>query len=60
MNLKRLWNRAVEEHNDGEYHDTVFADKDLKEQVKELAISEYDNPSEIQVDKEPVVEELPF
>ncbi len=48
-----------QKNNDGEYHDTVFADKDLKEQVKELAISEYDNPSEIQVDKEPV-EELPF
>ena len=49
-----------QKNNDGEYHDTVFADKGLKEQVKELATSEYDNPSEIQVDKEPVVEELPF
>ena len=48
-----------QKNNDGEYHDTVFADKDLKEKVKELAKSEYDNPSEIQVDKEPV-EELPF
>ena len=46
---------------DGEYHDTIWADKELKEELFSLAKSEYDNPSERQEDKEPVAEEeLPF
>ena len=46
---------------DDEYYDTVFADKELKQEVQELAKSEYDNPSERQVDLEPTAaEELPF
>jgi len=49
------------QEKDGEYHDTVWADKDLKDEVKELAKREWDNPTEIQADKEPVVEEeIPF
>ena len=43
--------------DDGEYYDTVFASKDLKDQVRDLAKREYDNPSEIQQDNKPVVEE---
>ena len=47
---------------DDEYFDTVFADKELKQEVRELAKREYDNPSERQQDLEPVStpEELPF
>ena len=29
MNLKRLWNRAVEEHNAGEYHEAHELFEDL-------------------------------
>tara|TARA_Y100000310_G_scaffold303052_1_gene341022 strand:- start:470 stop:757 length:288 start_codon:yes stop_codon:yes gene_type:complete len=49
------------QEKDGEYHDTVWANKDIKKEVEELAKIEYDNPSGIQSDKEPVVEEeIPF
>ena len=48
------------QEKDGEYYDTVFANKDLKQEVTDLAKREYDNPSEQQADKEPVAEELPF
>ena len=49
--------------NDEEYHDTVWADRDVKEQVIELAKKEYENPSERQADQEaPVMdsEDVPF
>jgi DNA-binding cell septation regulator SpoVG len=50
-------------NNDDEYHDTVWADKDVKDQVTELAKREYENPSERQADQElPVMnsEDVPF
>jgi len=34
-----------QKNNDGEYNDTVWADKDLKEKVIEIAKQEYDNAS---------------
>ena len=46
------------QEKDGEYYDTVWADKEKKDEIAASAKSEYDNPS--QADKEPVVEELPF
>tara|TARA_R100000808_G_C2089823_1_gene110642 strand:+ start:233 stop:559 length:327 start_codon:yes stop_codon:yes gene_type:complete len=63
-----------QKNNDGEYNDTVWADKDKKEQVLEIAKLEYDNSQERQQDMEapppPVIgddapvqentEELPF
>jgi len=56
-----------QKNNDDEYHDTVWADKDVKDQVIELAKREYENPSERQEDftplaiqEEPADEELPF
>ena len=48
------------QEKDGEYYDTVWANAELRKILNELAKSEYDNPSEIQVDKETVIEELPF
>ena len=45
----------------GEYYDTVWADKEQKEELLVSAKREYDNPSERQQDLEPVSEEeLPF
>ena len=44
--------------SDDEYRDTVWAEKELKEKVRELAKIEYENP--IETPKEPVVEEIPF
>ena len=49
-----------QKNKDDEYHDTVWADKDVKEQVIELAKKEYENPSERQADLELADEELPF
>ena len=51
-----------QKNDDGEYYDTVWADKEVKDQVTDLAKREYDNPSERQVDQEPTStpEELPF
>ena len=52
-----------QKNNDDEYHDTVWADKDVKDQVTELAKREYENPSERQADQEmPVMsdEDVPF
>ena len=46
--------------SDDEYHDTVWAEKEVKEQVIELAKREYENPSERQADLELADEELPF
>ena len=34
-----------QKNNDGKYNDTVWADKDLKEKVIEIAKQEYDNAS---------------
>ena len=48
------------QEKDGEYYDTVWADKDIKKEVEDLAKKEYDNPAEEQADREPVVEEIPF
>ena len=45
---------------DEEYHDTVWADKDVKDQVTELAKREYENPSERQSDLELADEDVPF
>ena len=47
----------------GEYHDTIYADKEVKQEVEQLAKREYDNPSERQHDQETSqqpAEELPF
>ena len=49
-----------QKNSDDEYYDTVWAERDVKEQVSEHAKKEYDNPSEEQADREPVVEEIPF
>ena len=35
----------------GEYHDTIWAEKEQKEELLALAKSEYDNPSERQEDE---------
>ena len=35
--------------NDDEYHDTVWAEKEVKEQVIELAKSEYESEQEVPV-----------
>ena len=50
-----------QKNNDDEYHDTVWADKDVKDQVTELAKREYENDAE-QEQSPPVMadEELPF
>ena len=45
---------------DGEYYDTVWAEKELRKEIEVLAKQEYDNPSEQQTDKNLVVEEIPF
>ena len=49
--------------NDDEYHDTVWADKDVKEQVNELAKREYGNDATKQEDFTPLAvqdEDVPF
>ena len=44
-----------------EYYDTVWAEKELRKEIDDLAKREYDNPSERQADKELVAdEEIPF
>ena len=49
------------QEKDGEYYDTVWANSELRKELNDLAKKEYENPSEIQADKEPVVEEeIPF
>ena len=35
-----------QKNNDDEYHDTVWADKDVKDQVTELAKKEYESSTE--------------
>ena len=40
--------------SDEEYHDTVWADKDVKEQVTELAKSEYESSTEQVMNSEDV------
>ena len=45
---------------DGEYYDTVYASKELKEELRKLAMMELDNPSESQVVPETPLEEIPF
>ena len=37
---------------DGEYYDTVWAEKELRNEIRELAKREYDNPTEHQEDQE--------
>ena len=52
-----------QKNNDGEYNLTVWADKDVVDQVVELAKEEYKNPSETQEDqsvKEMPLDEIPF
>ena len=52
-----------QKNNDDEYHDTVWADKDVKEQVVELAKREYENPSVHQMAEQEVpikTEDVPF
>ncbi len=59
-----------QKNNDGEYNDTVWAEKDLKEKVIELAKAEYENAATRQEDMMPLPaqggpadagnEELPF
>ena len=50
--------------NDDEYHDTVWAEKEVKDQVIELAKSEYESDQEdfipLAIQKEPADEEVPF
>ena len=50
--------------NDDEYHDTVWVEKELREQVHELAKTEYENPSVHQMAEQEVPimnnEDLPF
>ena len=43
--------------NDDEYHDTVWAEKEVKDQVIELAKKEYESEQEVPVMAD---EELPF
>ena len=47
------------QEKDGEYHDTVWAEKELKDEVIDLAKSEYDNPSD-QTNKKNTIVEIPF
>ena len=52
-----------QKNNDDEYHDTVWADKDVKEQVNELAKREYGNDATRQEDFTPLAvqdEDVPF
>ena len=52
-----------QKNNDDEYHDTVWADKDVKDQVIELAKREYENPSVHQMAEQEVpikTEDVPF
>ena len=56
-----------QKNNDDEYHDTVWADKDVKDQVNEIAKREYENVATRQEDMIPLVaqggpadEDLPF
>ena len=43
-----------QKNNDDEYHDTVWADKDVKEQVTELAKREYESSTEQVMNSEDV------
>ena len=52
-----------QKNNDDEYHDTVWADKDVKDQVIELAKREYGNDATNQEDFTPLAiqdEDVPF
>ena len=52
-----------QKNNDDEYHDTVWADKDVKDQVNELAKSEYEGAATGQEDLKPLAvqdEDVPF
>ena len=52
-----------QKNNDDEYHDTVWADKEVKDQVNELAKGEYDNIGTEQEDFTPIAvqdEDVPF
>ena len=52
-----------QKNNDDEYHDTVWADKDVKDQVTELAKMEYESPSAHQMAEQKVpikTEDVPF
>ena len=52
-----------QKNTDGEYHDTVWAEKEVKEQVIELAKREYENPSVHQMAEQEVpikTEDVPF
>ena len=46
-----------QKNKDDEYHDTVWADKDVKDQVTELAKKEYELEQEMPVMND---EKLPF
>ena len=50
-----------QKNNDDEYHDTVWADKDVKDQVTELAKREYESSTE-QEQELPIMnnEDVPF
>ena len=50
-----------QKNNDGEYHDTVWADKEVKAMVTDIALKEYESSTE-QEQSPPVMadEELPF
>ena len=47
-----------QKNDDGEYYDTVWCSRELKQEVVDLAKAEYDNPT--LAPKEPAVEEMPF
>ena len=52
-----------QKNNDDEYHDTVWADKDEKDQETELAKMEYESPSVHQMAEQEVpikTEDVPF
>ena len=50
-----------QKNNDGEYHDTVWAEKEVKAMVTDIALKEYESSTE-QEQSPPVMaaEELPF
>ena len=50
-----------QKNNDGEYHDTVWAEKEVKRMVNDIAVSKYESSTE-QEQSPPVMsgEELPF
>ena len=52
-----------QKNKDDEYNDTVWADKDVKDQVTELAKREYESPSAHQMAEQEVpfkTEDVPF